>query len=227
MGEDRRQSRDTDGLPRICVAGIDPETFEHVRPTTPPVDPITRILLREQGGPFGWRRCRHWHGRGPPQPSRDRGPPVRDRRGTSRRGHGGRGFSRAAGQGGRTQISPAPSVRHWNALAGSTPSGSAVASARSRCSVLANSWSWRWSDRFGRLQLRLNDVNPPTYLPVTDVRFYEADQETIKTDVVDDVSRRLKSGVDAFLMLGLARAYQSLQRRPRASLAPAQRALLG
>jgi hypothetical protein len=64
-------------------------------------------------------------------------------------------------------------------------------------------------DQFGRLQLRLNDVDPPTYLPVTDVRFYEADQETIKTALVDDVSRRLKSGVDAFLMLGLARAYRA------------------
>ena len=41
-------------------------------------------------------------------------------------------------------------------------------------------------DRFGRLRLRLNDVHPPTYLPVTDVRFYEADQETIKTGVVDE-----------------------------------------
>jgi hypothetical protein len=39
--------------PRICVAGIDPETIEHVRPTTPPTDLITRSLLREEGGPFG------------------------------------------------------------------------------------------------------------------------------------------------------------------------------
>jgi hypothetical protein len=39
--------------PRICVAGIDPETIKHVRPTTPQTDPITRNLLREEGGPFG------------------------------------------------------------------------------------------------------------------------------------------------------------------------------
>ena len=38
---------------RICVAGINPETFEHVRPTRPQTDPITRALLREEGGPFG------------------------------------------------------------------------------------------------------------------------------------------------------------------------------
>lgn len=61
--------------------------------------------------------------------------------------------------------------------------------------------------RFGRLQLRFNDVDPQTYLSVTDVRFYEADQKTIKGDVVADVSRRLRRGVSAFLMLGLPHAY--------------------
>jgi hypothetical protein len=38
---------------RICVAGIDAETFEHVRPVTPKTDLITRKLLRENDGPFG------------------------------------------------------------------------------------------------------------------------------------------------------------------------------
>jgi len=33
--------------------------------------------------------------------------------------------------------------------------------------------------------------------------------KTIKTSVVEDVRRRLRRGVDAFLMLGLARAYQA------------------
>lgn len=39
--------------PRICVAGVDRATSEHVRPTTGRSDPITRDLLRENGGPFG------------------------------------------------------------------------------------------------------------------------------------------------------------------------------
>ena len=38
---------------RICVAGIDTATYRHVRPVTPPDDPLTRVLLRENGGPFG------------------------------------------------------------------------------------------------------------------------------------------------------------------------------
>jgi hypothetical protein len=47
---------------RICVAGIDTKTYRHVRPVTPPSDPLTRALLRENGGPFGavgrWGRGR-------------------------------------------------------------------------------------------------------------------------------------------------------------------------
>lgn len=63
--------------------------------------------------------------------------------------------------------------------------------------------------RYGRLQLRFADPEPPTYLSVTDVRFFEADQQKIRRDVVADVADRLRSGVDAFLMLGLARAYRA------------------
>lgn len=37
---------------RICVAGIDTETGEHVRPTTSAAAPLTRTLLRANGGPF-------------------------------------------------------------------------------------------------------------------------------------------------------------------------------
>src|SRR4051794_6475061 len=39
--------------PRICVAGIDPETGRHIRPTAPSNEPIDRRLLDEEGGPFG------------------------------------------------------------------------------------------------------------------------------------------------------------------------------
>lgn len=63
--------------------------------------------------------------------------------------------------------------------------------------------------RYGRLQLRFDDPDPPTYLSVTDVRFYEPDHTTIRQTVVDDVAKRLRPGVDALLMLGLARAHQA------------------
>jgi hypothetical protein len=196
-------------FPRICVAGVDPETLEHVRPTTTPMDPITRNLLRKRGGPFGMAAVV------------DLGAVVSEPTPPETEDH---------------QFKIAR-VRHVEDMAGdeflelleqvSAPDlacafGSAlervgwkyaVGIGRGECSLavvrVRKQLGLAVNDRFGRLQLQFNDVDPPTYLPVTDVRFYEADQETIKTDVVDDVSRRLKSGVDAFLMLGLARAYQA------------------
>ena len=63
-------------------------------------------------------------------------------------------------------------------------------------------------DGWGKLRFHLPDVEPPAALAVTDVRFVEDDHRTIRADVVEDVNTRLRSGVDAFLMLGLARAYR-------------------
>jgi len=63
-------------------------------------------------------------------------------------------------------------------------------------------------DRYGKLRLRLNDEKKPAFLPVTDVRFVEADHKTIKADVVADVRARMQRGVGVLLMLGLARAFQ-------------------
>ncbi len=62
-------------------------------------------------------------------------------------------------------------------------------------------------DRYGKLRLRLSRPESPAYLPVTDLRFVEADHRTIKSDVVADVSARMKRGVEVLLMLGLSRAF--------------------
>jgi hypothetical protein len=62
-------------------------------------------------------------------------------------------------------------------------------------------------DGYGKLRLKLNDVEDPAHLGVTDIRFVEADHSTLKRDVIQDVQRRLRSGGDLFLMVGLARAF--------------------
>jgi hypothetical protein len=64
-------------------------------------------------------------------------------------------------------------------------------------------------DRFGKLQLRFNDADPPTYLGVTDLRFVETDNQTIRREVVEDVHERLRRGVGVYVMLGLARAFRA------------------
>jgi hypothetical protein len=64
-------------------------------------------------------------------------------------------------------------------------------------------------DDWGKLRLRLNDVDPPAHLGVTDLRFVEADHSTLKPDVIDDVRRRMQRGVGVLLMVGLARAWRA------------------
>jgi hypothetical protein len=63
-------------------------------------------------------------------------------------------------------------------------------------------------DGYGKLRFQLLDVDPQAALAVTDVRFVEDDHRTIRADVVEDVSARLHSEVDTFLMLGVARAHR-------------------
>jgi hypothetical protein len=60
--------------------------------------------------------------------------------------------------------------------------------------------------RMRRLRLWYNDVEPRADLPVNDIRFFKDDQ-TVKRGAVEDVNRRLRRGVEAFLMLGLTRQW--------------------
>lgn len=45
-------------------------------------------------------------------------------------------------------------------------------------------------------------------VPITDLRLFEADQKTPRVELVAEINRRLKSGIPAYLMLGLARAWK-------------------
>jgi len=62
-------------------------------------------------------------------------------------------------------------------------------------------------DGYGKLRLRLNDVDDPPRIVVTDIRFVEADHRTVRGDLVEAVNRRLSDDVPALLMVGLARAW--------------------
>jgi hypothetical protein len=195
--------------PRICVAGINPETLEHVRPTTPAYDPITRRLLREHGGVL---RVGAVVDLGPvtPQPAP---PETEDHRfHTDRARHvedlGDAEFlgllDEAASPSLEDAFGPELARVGWKYAVevGSGDRSLAVVKARRKPLLEVD-------NRYGRLQLQFKDPEQPAYLPVTDVRFFDADHVTVRRDVLDDVARRLRGGVAAFLMLGLARAYQS------------------
>jgi hypothetical protein len=190
---------------RICVAGIDTATYRHVRPVTPPGDLLTRVLLRENGGPFGAgalvdvgsvAAC-------PSAPeTEDHAFDMACARRVSdvdeaaylelltalRAAHLGSAFGPELERVGRTYaVDP-----------GNGDSSLAVLRAESRPALEINGYG---------LRLWYNDAEPPAYLSVKDVRFFEDDNETIKTSAVEDVNRRLRRGVDAFLMLGLTRPW--------------------
>jgi len=188
---------------RICVAGIDTATYRHVRPVTPPGDLLTRVLLCENGGPFGAgalvdigsvAAC-------PTAPETEdhefdmtRAKRVRD--------VGDEAYLELLGAIGEADIQAA----FGSALVEVRPGKFAVPAGRGERSLAVVPVAGpELRVRNGKLYLRLNAPATPADLRVTDVRFYTAGL-TIKRDVVDDVNRRLAAGTRTYAMLGLARA---------------------
>ncbi|MDX6719722.1 MAG: hypothetical protein QOJ63_1976 [Solirubrobacteraceae bacterium] len=193
--------------PRICVAGVDTETFAHIRPTTRSTDLITRTLLRENGGPFGVGALVDLGPvRAQPNP-----PETEDHGFVTANARRLKDITSDEYVAVLQEVSVATleeafghdlecvNYRKYAIEAGRGTQSLAVIRLRGRPRLRADNW--------GKLLLELNDPNTPCSLSMTDVRFYETDQTTIKHGVVADVNTRLSAGVDAFLMLGLARAF--------------------
>jgi hypothetical protein len=178
--------------PRICVAGIDTNTLEHVRPTTPPSDLITRALLRTEGGPFGVGAVVDiGDAVAVPSPPETEDHQFRTSRARHVEDLGGDEFLELLEQVSAEDLGSAfgpelePVGWKYAIEAGCGECSLAVLRPRQR-PVLAV------DDKFGKLQLQFNDLDRRTYLPVTDVRFYEEDQATVRTGVVNDVARRIR-----------------------------------
>ena len=61
-----------------------------------------------------------------------------------------------------------------------------------------------------KLRLHLADPTGEVSLPLTDLRFYHPDHQTLRVDVVREVSERLKRGVPALICVGLGQPYRAL-----------------
>jgi hypothetical protein len=195
---------------RICVAGIDMETGEHIRPVTRASNPLTTRLLTANGGPFAMGalvelgsvvRCGH-----PPE--------TEDHR-----------FSMSAAH--RVKmLSPAQYVEALDIMSSVSLEDAfgpdleraskwkyavAVGSGTRSLAVLRLPRGCRLEvdERFERpkLTLRYTDVDPPAFVSVTDLRFFEADQRSVRRGVVNDVDARLRRGTDGFVMFGLTRPW--------------------
>ncbi len=194
---------------RICVAGIDTETYRHVRPVTPPGDFLTRVLLRENGGPFGAGALVDI-GNVAACPN---APETEDHEFDMTRAKRVSDVDEAAylellGAIGEADIQAA----FGSALVEVRPCKFAVpAGCGERSLAVVPVAGPELRVKSDKLYLRLNAPATPADLRVTDVRFYTVDL-TIKRDVVDDVNRRLAAGTRAYAMLGLAARYATTRR---------------
>ncbi len=67
---------------------------------------------------------------------------------------------------------------------------------------------WLYVDHRGTVRLVLDYLLPSVDLSVNDLRLYEMDGRTPRRDLVASVEKRLKSGVEAILSVGLTRPWQ-------------------
>jgi hypothetical protein len=193
--------------PRICIAGIDPESHRHVRPTTPRTDLITRALLREELGPIAMGALVDI-GSVTPEPS----PPESEDYAFQTanieyvRDLGDQEFLDLLDEVRDDDIQAAfgpalENVRNGYAVeAGSGERSLAVVRACEPPTLIV--------DGYGKLRLHVSDLDPAPNLSVADVRFYEADHKTIRRDVFSDVNARIEDDVGLLLMLGLPHATQ-------------------
>lgn len=191
-------------IPRICVAGIEPQSLTPIRPTTPKDDPITRNLLRVKGGPFGPGALVELGDaflEGKP-------PEVEDHRITTKQVQHVEDLDDEEYLTILDRVSDEdPGSAFGPNLREIRPRKLAVPAGQGQCSLavvrieeadLAIEW--------GKLYLHLRTGSGKAKLRVTDARFYEFDDFALNRDLVMDVKRRLRGGVMAYAMLGLARA---------------------
>lgn len=189
---------------RICVAGIDAATLQHVRPVTPPTDPIMRMLLRENGGPFGAGALVDL-GSVVACPN---APETEDHRFATSQARRVEDLRDDAYLELLDQVSDNDVATAFGAdLVEVRPRKLAIPAGRgTRSLAVVPVLHPELHVKFGKLYLKLDPPNLPAELRVTDVRFYEADHRTVKSAVVNDVNRRMAAGERVHAMLGLARA---------------------
>ena len=192
------------GTPRICVAGIETKTFQAVRPVTPPTDLLTRDLLRENGGPFGPGAVVDLG----PVAARPTPPETEDHRFATANARRIEDVSddvylALLDEVGDPDLSSlfGPDLMEVRPHRFAIPAGQG-----SRSLGVIPVYDAELQISWGNLYMELSSPGPPVRLRVTDVRFYEADHETIKRPVVSDVSSRMAAGEQVYAMVGLARA---------------------
>jgi hypothetical protein len=189
----------------ICVAGLDLETNAHVRPILAG-SRLTVDLLKRKGGPFDIAvvvDLGNTHPRGSPPETEDH--IVDPDELTAAKELAAERFWKILKSVSRKtlkgifgkKLQPQRSGCAVDEGTGSASLGCLLPATSPE--VFINSW--------GKVRAKINDGIFDLELSVTDLRFYEDDQQTPRAKVVADVQRRIKKGVGVIVSVGLARAF--------------------
>lgn len=188
----------------ICVAGINPETCEHIRPTT--YGRLSRRLLSVEGGLFDIAAIV------------DLGETIPDGVAPEVEDHH---FEPSDA----LLLSTTTPEDYWTLLgkvacptltdifgpdlqrSGNTFSTACGKGLASLGCLIAPTCPQLIRDNFGKLRMRLGDRVMNVSVSVTDIRLFEDDHTTIRDDVVADLNRRMGYGVPVILSVGLSRPF--------------------
>lgn len=192
--------------PRICVAGIDPESGHHVRPITGRAHSLTRQHLVENGGVFqlgGIVDLGQTTAKSSPPETEDHWFWPDQACFVERLAPGEylELLDEVCVDDLNDVLGPELHRQGWKYAVDAGVGSASLGCLRVRRRVTLE------VNQYGNLQIRLDDVSPQAYLSVTDIRFVEGDHRTLRTDVIERVQARLRRGVPLRLMLGLARAF--------------------
>ena len=189
----------------ICVAGIELESGQHVRPVI--YGRLSAALLARYGGPFALGAvvalgAVHTAG-SPPEVEDRRFEPKRARRLRTLDGPAFWRLVRDAAQPSLAAIF-GPELRPAGRAA-ALPTGHGIASLGCLMPAMPPQLAL---DPAGKLRCTLADGALTANVSVTDLRLYEDDYTTVRRDALDRVAARLAAGVPAILSVGLTRAFQ-------------------
>ena len=190
----------------ICVAGIDVQDNEHIRPVLGGRR-LTVDLLARNGGAFDVGRLVEL---GPTQPS-GTAPETEDHTFDPGRLVSVRELSPASFWQLLTTVSCDKLADIFGNDLKAQRNGCAVDEGQGNASLGCLRTATPPSisiNRWGKIRAQVDDGTFDVDLSVTDLRLYGRDQTTPRANVIADVQRRIHGGVRVILSVGLARAFQ-------------------
>jgi hypothetical protein len=189
----------------ICVAGVDPATGAHIRPTMR--GRLSRELLRPNGGPFDLAGLVDLGAVTPEGVA----PEIEDHAFH----HWAARYLDTLTPGEFWALLQRTAQPTFATIFGpdleATGHTCSVAPGKGRASLglLRPGRQPRLAIEYGHsLRLFVSDGAADLSLPVTDLRLYEADQKIIRAQAVTELNHRLRAGVPALLAVGLSRPFQ-------------------